>query len=73
MGIPRGIHERHKYVVVTADVMFVNGILFLDTLFEDQIIHVQTHTQSKGTSAKCAFEESSYFYMHGENLLYVQL
>ena len=28
MGIPRGLYERHKYVTLTADVMFVNGIAF---------------------------------------------
>ena len=29
MGIPCGIYERHTYVVLTEDVMFVNGITFL--------------------------------------------
>ena len=29
MGIPRALYEHHKYVTLTADVMFVNGIAFL--------------------------------------------
>ena len=32
MGIPKGIYERYKYIVLTADVMFVNGIVFLVSL-----------------------------------------
>ena len=32
MGIPRAIYERYKYVTLTADVMFVNGIAFLVSL-----------------------------------------
>ena len=32
MGIPRELYERHKYVTLTADVMFVNGIAFLVSL-----------------------------------------
>ena len=29
MGVPRAIYECYKYVTLTADVMFVNGIAFL--------------------------------------------
>ena len=29
MGIPKGVYERHKDVVLMADVMFVNRIAFL--------------------------------------------
>ena len=32
MGIPRAIYERYKDIVLTADVMFANGIAFLVTL-----------------------------------------
>ena len=32
MGIPRGIYEQYKDIVLTADVMFVNGIAFLVSL-----------------------------------------
>ena len=32
MGIPWAIYERYKYVTLTADVMFVNGIAFLVSL-----------------------------------------
>ena len=32
MCIPRALYERHKYVTLTADVMFVNGIVFLVSL-----------------------------------------
>jgi hypothetical protein len=31
--IPDNIHRLHEFVVLTVDVMFVNGILFLTTLF----------------------------------------
>ena len=32
MGIPQGLYERHNYITLTADVMFVNGIVFLVSL-----------------------------------------
>ena len=32
MGIPRELYEPHKYVNLTTEVMFVNGIAFLVTL-----------------------------------------
>ena len=32
MGIPWELYERHKYVTLTADVMFVNGVTFLVSL-----------------------------------------
>ena len=32
MGIPRVLYERHKYVTLKAEVMFVNGIAFLVSL-----------------------------------------
>ena len=32
MGIPRGLYERHKYVTLTVDVMFVKGIAFFVSL-----------------------------------------
>ena len=43
MGIPWELYERHKYVTLTVDVMFVNGIAFLVSLSRGIRIHTYEH------------------------------
>ena len=43
MGIPRAIYERYKDLVLTADVMFVNGIAFLVTLSRGIRLYTTEH------------------------------
>ena len=47
MGIPRGIYERYKYIVLTADVMFVNGIIFLVTLSRGIRLYTTEHVPNR--------------------------
>ena len=47
MGIPRAIYERYKDIVLTADVMFVNGIAFLVTLSRGIRLYTTEHLPNR--------------------------
>ena len=47
MGIPKGIYERYKYVILTADVMFVNGIAFLVSLSRGIRLYTCEHVPAR--------------------------
>ena len=47
MGIPRAIYERYKYVALTADVMFVNGIAFLVSLSRGISFYTAEHVPNR--------------------------
>ena len=53
--IPRDFYELHKFVTLTADVMFVNGVAFLTTLSRKirlfTIEHVPSHTAKQLSSS----------------------
>ena len=53
--ILRGFHRLHKFVTLTADVMFVNGIAFLTRLSRKirllNVEHVKTHTAAQLSSS----------------------
>ena len=47
IGIPRAIYERYKDIVLTADVMFVNGIAFLVTLSRGIRLYTTEHLPNR--------------------------
>ena len=47
MGMPRAIYERYKDIVLTADVMFVNGIAFLVTLSRGIRLYTTEHLTNR--------------------------
>ena len=47
MGIPWAIYERYKYVTLTADVMFVNRIVFLVSLSRGIRFYTAEHARTK--------------------------
>ena len=47
MSIPRAIYERYKDIVLTADVMFVNGIAFLVTLSRGIRLYTTEHIPNR--------------------------
>ena len=53
--IPRDFYELHKFLTLTVDVMFVNGIAFLTTLSRKVIFltikHIPSHTAAHISSS----------------------
>ena len=47
MGISKAMYERYKDIVLTADVMFVNGIVFLVTLSRGIRLYTTEHLRNK--------------------------
>ena len=47
MGIPKRIYERYKYIVLTADVMFVNRIVFLVSLSRGSRLYTCEHVPAQ--------------------------
>ena len=47
MGRPPAIYERYKYVTLTVDVMFVNGIAFLVSLSRGIRFYTCEHTPNR--------------------------
>ena len=55
MGIPKGIYERYKYIVLTADVIFVNGIAFLVSLFRGIRLYTCEHVPNRKVNQLAKF------------------
>ena len=47
IGIPRRIYERHRIVILTADIMFGNGIAFLVTLSREIRLYTCEHVPTR--------------------------
>ena len=66
MGIPRVLYERHKYVTLTADVMFVNGIAFLVSLSRGIRMYTCEHVPNrKSAQLSSSLEKIINLYARG--------
>ena len=74
IGIPRDFYELHKFVILTADVMFVNGIAFLTTLSRDIRLFTCEHVPScTAKQLSKLFKKNVQLYARGVFIIHVIL
>ena len=72
IGIPRDFYELHKFVTLTTDVMFMNGIAFLTTLSQDIRLFTCEHVPScTAKQLSKSLKNILFSCMHAEALLFV--
>ena len=71
IGIPKDFYELHKFVTLTAEVMFVNGIAFLTTLSQDIRLFTCEHVPSRTAKQLSKLSEKLCNCMREEALLFV--